>query len=231
MRTVREAPEVATTILGPGVDGASRFVELLAEHGVARGLIGPREVERLWDRHVLNSAVVAELVEHGSTVVDVGSGAGLPGIPLALARPDLRVVLVESMARRVQWLEEVAAALGLGNVEIVRARAEACGVGGADVVIARAVAPMAKLGGWCLPLLRLEGRLLAMKGASAAEEVERDRAELYRLGGGEPAIVACGSGLLDDPATVVVVPKVSTPSSSKKRTSARSRSTRRGRAS
>jgi 16S rRNA (guanine527-N7)-methyltransferase len=159
---------------------------------------------------VVNSAAVAELVPTDARLVDVGSGAGLPGIPLAIARPDLHVVLLEPMARRVDWLTEVVAALGL-DVEVVRGRAEELStrrsIGVFDVATARAVAPLAKLAGWCLPLVRPEGRLLAFKGASAAEEVARDADAVRRAGGVEQSVVACGANVLAVPTTVVLVRK------------------------
>jgi 16S rRNA (guanine527-N7)-methyltransferase len=162
----------------------------------------------VWDRHVLNCAVVAELLPDGARTVDIGSGAGLPGIPLALARPDLSLVLVEPLARRVDWLREVVEDLDL-PVTVERGRAEEPGVRarweGADVVTARAVAPLARLAGWALPLLRQGGTLLALKGASADAEVARDAVAVRRLGGGEPRVVRCGTGLVDPPSTVVVV--------------------------
>ncbi|HEV2778505.1 MAG TPA: 16S rRNA (guanine(527)-N(7))-methyltransferase RsmG [Actinophytocola sp.] len=201
-------PPAAEALFGADLPRAVAYAELLAEHGIERGLIGPREVERLWDRHLLNSAVIGERVPHTARVVDLGSGAGLPGIPLAIARPDLAITLLESMARRVEWLEHVARVLELG-VAVVRGRAEEPAIkrriGGADVVIARAVAPLAKLCEWSLPLLRPGGVLIAMKGASAAEELARDRQAVTRAGGGEPRIESCGVGVLDDPATVVIV--------------------------
>lgn len=202
-------PAGADRIFGDRLPLAVRFVELLAEHGVVRGLIGPREVERLWDRHVLNSAVISELLPRDLRVVDVGSGAGLPGIPLAIARPDLDLVLLEPMARRVAWLEEVVDRLGLESVSVVRGRAEEGPVrrrlAGADVVTARAVAPMGRLAQWSLPLLHPGGVLLALKGAGAAEEVERDAAAVAAAGGVRTAIVTCGANLVDPPTTVVVV--------------------------
>jgi 16S rRNA (guanine527-N7)-methyltransferase len=171
-------------------------------------LIGPREVDRIWDRHVLNSAVIGEQIPEGASVVDVGSGAGLPGVPLAIARPDLAVTLLEPMARRIAWLTEVVDELGL-PIEVVRGRAEEAPIrqrlGGADVVTARAVAPLAKLAGWCLPLLRIGGKLVALKGASAAEEITRDAGEVERLGGGRPSVAACGGDVLAIPTTVVVM--------------------------
>lgn len=204
----RGAPAVAAEVFGSGLDGACRYAELLAEHGVQRGLIGPREVDRLWDRHLLNSAVISEQIDHGARVLDIGSGAGLPGIPLALARPDLDVVLVDPMARRVRWLGEVIHILDL-PVTLVRGRAETREVreslSGADVVTARAVAPLGRLVDWCLPLLRPGGSLVAMKGESAAEELDRDREEVARAGGGNARIGQCGTAVLDVPTTVIVV--------------------------
>ncbi len=198
---------------------ARRYAELLATDGVVRGLIGPREAPRLWDRHLLNSAAVAEIIPDGSSVTDVGSGAGLPGIPLALARPDLRVVLVDSLARRTTFLTEVVAALDLGDrVSVVRGRAEelAGRVPAADVVTARAVAPLDRLTAWCLPLARLGGRLLALKGDTAAEEVAAHRAAVARRGGGTPVIRVCGAGLLDAPTTVVEIAYARLPAASRR---------------
>jgi 16S rRNA (guanine527-N7)-methyltransferase len=198
-------------VFGDRLPLARRFAEHLASTGVERGLLGPREAPRVWDRHVLNCAVVAELVPDGARVVDVGSGAGLPGIPLSLARPDLQIVLVEPLARRVEWLREVIADLGLELV-VERGRAEETVVRqrwkGADVVTARAVAPLSRLAAWSLPLLRTGGRLLAVKGASAPAEIERDAATVRRLGGGQPRIERCGVGVVDPPSTVVVVERL-----------------------
>jgi 16S rRNA (guanine527-N7)-methyltransferase len=180
---------------------AERYAAWLAGEGVVRGLLGPREAARVWDRHLLNSAAVAELLAPGETVVDVGSGAGLPGIPLALARPDLAVTLLEPLARRAAFLDEVVADLGLGpRVTVVRGRAEDHVRTGAayDVAVARAVAPLDKLAGWCLPLLRPGGRLLALKGERAEAEV----AQAPRWRG---RVVRVGAGLVDPPATVVLI--------------------------
>ncbi|MCP2332977.1 16S rRNA (guanine(527)-N(7))-methyltransferase RsmG [Actinoalloteichus caeruleus] len=203
-----EEPPAAADLFGDHLPRARRLVDLLVEHGERRGLVGPRELGRLWSRHVLNSAAVQELVPVGSRLIDVGSGAGLPGLPLAIARPDIRMTLLEPMARRVAWLEEAVEVLGL-DVAVVRGRAEERQVrselGGADVVTARAVAPLAKLGTWCLPLLRPGGQLLALKGASAEEEVERDAAALSRAGGSRAHVVRCGAESLAEPTTVVVV--------------------------
>ena len=186
---------------------ARRYVDLLATSGVERGLIGPGEVPRLWERHVLNCAVVAELVPPDATLIDVGSGAGLPGIPLALARPDLRVTLLEPLLRRTTWLEEILADLELPNVTVLRDRAEAAQTAGvrADVVTARAVAPLDRLAGWCLPLVRPGGVMLALKGATALEEMTGADTELRRWGGVSAELTICGSGVLPEPTTVVVV--------------------------
>lgn len=209
--TLRPPPAAAGVLFGDRLDRAGRYVELLADTGVAHGLIGPRERERIWERHVLNCAVLTELIEPNARVLDLGSGAGLPGIPLALARPDLEVVLLEPLARRVDWLRATVRELEL-PVTVVRGRAEEREVRrewrGADVVTARAVAPLAKLAGWALPLLRTGGRLLAMKGESASDEVTRDRAAVRGFGGSVPRVVQCGGTHVDPPATVVVIERL-----------------------
>jgi len=195
-------PAEAGSVFGPAVDAAAEYAQLLATEGTVRGLIGPREVPRLWERHLLNSAAIASLVPVGARVVDVGSGAGLPGIPLALARPDLTVTLLEPLARRVAFLTECVHRLGLERVTVVRGRAEEGPIrrqlGGADVVTARAVAPLDKLAGWCLPLLRPGGLLLAMKGSTAAAEL----AATGPLPGAADALLTQAG---DPPATVIVV--------------------------
>jgi 16S rRNA (guanine527-N7)-methyltransferase len=195
-------PAEAGSVFGPAVDAAAEYARLLATEGTVRGMIGPREVPRLWERHLLNSAAIASLVSVGARVVDVGSGAGLPGIPLALARPDLTVTLLEPLARRVAFLTECVRRLGLERVTVVRGRAEEGPIrrqlGGADVVTARAVAPLDKLAGWCLPLLRPGGLLLAMKGSTAAAEL----AATGPLPGAADALVTQAG---DPPATVIVV--------------------------
>jgi 16S rRNA (guanine527-N7)-methyltransferase len=207
-RTAPAPPEIAAQVFGDNLRGAVLFAEMLAQHGVARGLIGPREIDRLWQRHLLNSAVIAELLPRNSRVVDVGSGAGLPGIPLALGRPDLDITLLEPMARRVSWLDEVVERLGL-RVSVLRGRAEEVEVRqrlrDCDAVTARAVAPIGRLADWCLPLLRPGGRLLALKGASAEEELARDAELVARAGGHRRRIVTCGADVVDVPATVVLV--------------------------
>jgi 16S rRNA (guanine527-N7)-methyltransferase len=206
-RPSHEDAGAATALFGERLPLAIEYARRLATDGVVRGLIGPREADRLWDRHLLNCAAVADLIPSGAGVTDVGSGAGLPGIVLAVARPDLTVVLIEPMARRTAFLAEVVSDLGLDRVSVVRARAEdAAGtVSPADVVTARAVASLDRLAGWCLPLTRVGGRLLALKGATAADEVAAHRAAVVQLGGGEPVIRSCGVGMLAAPTTVVEV--------------------------
>jgi 16S rRNA (guanine527-N7)-methyltransferase len=186
-------------------DGLVHYAELLAGDGVVRGLIGPREVARLWSRHLANCAVLEELVPPDSRVADVGSGAGLPGLPLALVRPDLAVVLLEPLLRRSTFLAEAVSALGLGDrVEVRRGRAEEVRLD-VDVVTARAVAPLDRLAGWTLPLARVGGTLLALKGEGALEEVAASAAALERVGGGRAEVLVCGEGLVDPPTTVVRV--------------------------
>jgi 16S rRNA (guanine527-N7)-methyltransferase len=172
-------PEVLKAVFGRRADVAEQYVALLATIGVERGLIGPREAPRLWERHVFNSVAVADLVPPVATVVDVGSGAGLPGIPLAVRRPDLRVTLLEPLLRRSVFLTEVVDALGLGGqVTVVRGRAEEHR-STYDVVTSRAVAPLPRLVEWCLPLTAPGGAILALKGRSAEDEV-RDASEDLR---------------------------------------------------
>jgi 16S rRNA (guanine527-N7)-methyltransferase len=203
---------IAAQVFGERLELARSYAELLITDGVVRGLIGPREAPRIWERHLINCAVIAEMIPKGASVVDVGSGAGLPGIVLAVARPDLIVTLVEPLARRTAFLSEAVAALGLeSTVQVVRGRAEDVVDGppaGADVVTARAVAALDRLAGWCLPLAHVGGRLLALKGASAADEVTEHRAAVARLGGSEPVVHTCGEGLIDPPTTVVEIVKV-----------------------
>jgi len=196
----------ARSVFGDRLPLAEQYAHLLATDGVVRGLIGPREAPRLWDRHLLNCAVIADLIGRGSSVVDVGSGAGLPGIVLAIARPDLEITLVEPLARRCDFLVEAVEALALDDrVEVVRARAEEYVGPPADVVTARAVAPLDRLAGWCLPLARAGGRLLALKGSSAAEEIAEHQTAVSRLGGGAAVVRLCGAGLVDPPTTVVEI--------------------------
>jgi len=207
-----QPPESAAGVFGTLLPVAAEYVARLASDGVTRGLIGPREVPRLWERHMLNSAAVAEAVPQGARVVDVGSGAGLPGIPLGLARPDLELTLVEPMARRVEFLEEVARELAVPaglRWRVVRGRAEersvATAVGTIDVVTARAVAPLPRLVGWCRGLMRPGAQLVALVGASALAELPSLVPELEAAGMRDVHSRAVGAGLGDAATTVVVM--------------------------
>jgi 16S rRNA (guanine527-N7)-methyltransferase len=201
-----EIPAAAEAVFGDAFPGAVRYAELLSGPGVERGIVGPAEAERIWDRHLLNCAAIARLVPARGSVVDVGSGAGLPGIVLALLLPSARVTLVESLARRVSFLEECVADLGLANVEVVRGRAEElAGQLAADVVTARAVAPLEKLAGFCLGLLKPGGRVLAIKGASAEAELGRARPALTRLGVTDARVMTVTGADGAATATVVVL--------------------------
>jgi 16S rRNA (guanine527-N7)-methyltransferase len=206
--SVPPAPEAARAVFGDALPQAERYVARLASDGVTRGLIGPREVARLWERHVLNSAAVAEAVPHGVRVVDVGSGAGLPGIPLGLARPDLELSLVEPMARRVEFLEQAVADLG-APWRVVRGRAEdrsvAAAVGRVDVVTARAVAALPRLVSWCRGLLRPGAQLVAMVGARAVAELPALVPELEAAGMRNIHPRAVGAALGNAATTVVVM--------------------------
>jgi 16S rRNA (guanine527-N7)-methyltransferase len=199
-------PASALDVFGERLPLAVAFAQRLATDGVLRGLIGPREVARLWERHLLNCAVITELVPPDARVVDVGSGAGLPGLAMACRRGDLKVDLVESLARRVAFLREVVSVLGVDEtVRVVHGRAEdrkvRATVGETEWVTARAVAPLERLVKWCVPLLRRGGTLLAIKGERAGAEVGR----LRRAPGVDVSIVRCGVGTLDTPVTVVAV--------------------------
>lgn len=199
-------------LFGNNAAGAYAYHDLLATDGSQRGFIGPREVPRLWQRHILNCAVINELFPRGARVVDVGSGAGLPGIPLALARPDLNIILLEPLLKRSTFLHEVTEKLGLRNVTVVRGRAEDKGVrreiGHRDIVTSRAVAPLGKLALWSLPLVHRGGLMVSLKGESVAEELTRDKKLIKKAGGGKASILHVGAGLLEEPATVIRIPRV-----------------------
>jgi 16S rRNA (guanine527-N7)-methyltransferase len=191
----------------------SAFADLLADAGVTRGLIGPREVPRLWERHLLNCAVVADpaagLVPTGATIGDVGSGAGLPGLVWAIARPDTTVVLIEPLLRRSTFLSEAVDQLGLADRVLVwRGRAEEAaqqaGFQPLDVVTARAVAPLERLIGWTVPLLAVGGRLVALKGSSAAQELADGSAVAAAAGLVDLEVREVGSGVVDPPTTVII---------------------------
>lgn len=173
------------------------YADLLASDGVVRGLIGPREAPRLWDRHLLNCAVLGEAIPDAATVCDIGSGAGLPGLVLAISRPDLEVTLVEPLLRRTTFLDEVVAALELPNVEVVRGRADDLhGERTFDVVTSRAVAPLERLLQWSMPLVAAQGALVAMKGSTVAEEIEAARPVLTRWRCAEPEVLTLGEETL-----------------------------------
>jgi 16S rRNA (guanine527-N7)-methyltransferase len=194
---------VAVVLTGEAETRLREYAQILATTGIEWGLLGPKEADRVWERHVCNSLSVAPLILQGAAVCDVGSGAGLPGIPLAIARPDLRLVLLEPLLRRTRFLEQTVAELGLAErVQVVRARAEAHKEV-YDAVVARAVAPLARLVWWCAPLLGEDGQLLAFKGEGVDAEVSAAGPALTRLGlesqtltldvpdGGQATVVRC----------------------------------------
>ncbi len=184
------APDVVRALFpSDRVPLVERYAELLATDGVVRGLIGPREGARLWERHLVNCALLATALPRDARVADIGSGAGLPGLVVGLARPDVRVTLVEPLLRRTTFLDEVVTELGLDNVVVRRDRADALhGQETFDVVTARAVAPLERLLGWCMPLVAPTGSLVAMKGSSAADEIYGARSVLAKLGCAVPTI-------------------------------------------
>jgi 16S rRNA (guanine527-N7)-methyltransferase len=203
---VPEPPDVAREVFGERLPLVGRYVRHLATTGLEWGLLGPREVPRLWERHVLNCAVLTELVPGSSAVVDIGSGAGLPGIAMALRRSDLDVTLVEPLLRRVDWLTMVVDDLGLDNVTVRRARAEELvGEVAVPYATARAVASLDRLCRWALPLLSPGGELLAIKGRSAAEEITRTATAVRKAGGRSAEVVQLADGLPGGPVTVVRV--------------------------
>lgn len=214
---VPATPPEAAEVFGARLHLAQRYVELLADTGITHGLIGPREAPRLWSRHVLNSAVVAPAFDPDATVADLGSGAGLPGIPLAIARPDLQVTLVEPLQRRVTWLGQTLdelATLGLDNVTVLRARAEQLAPGPATAptqpppppfrhVTARAVARTAALARMSVALLELGGSIHALKGSRAATELEEDAEQVRDLGFVQAQVREYGEGIVDPPTVLV----------------------------
>lgn len=205
--TTPSVPEAARGVFASDRLGlAVRYTELLSTEGVLRGLIGPREAPRLWDRHVLNSAVLAEVIPEGSTVCDIGTGAGLPGLVVAIARPDVQMTLVEPLLRRTTFLDEVVSELGLNHVTVVRGRAEDLhGTATFDVVTSRAVAPLERLLGWSMPLVAPTGALVAMKGQSIRDEIASASAVLHTWRCGVPEVLEVGTGVVEPPTTVVRV--------------------------
>ncbi|MEE1621503.1 16S rRNA (guanine(527)-N(7))-methyltransferase RsmG [Zafaria sp. Z1313] len=196
--------DAAQAVFGDRLALAERYVGHLATSGMERGLLGPREVPRLWGRHVLNCAVVSSLIPRDAAVADVGSGAGLPGLTFAIARPDLAITLIEPLERRCIWLGEVVEDLGLDNVRILRGRAEqVVDEVDADVATARAVSALSNLAGLTIPLLHGSGQVLAIKGRSAAEEVEKAAKVIKRLGGRGTEVLTVGGDVLEESTTVV----------------------------
>ena len=203
MKHFEVEPEAAEAIFGPQIKLARAYAHKLAQDSDELGLLGPRELDKIWSRHILNSAVVAELVGPRELVADVGSGAGLPGIPMAIAAPGTDFVLIEPMDRRASWLQEVVDELGLENVEVVRARAEEVEGGQFEVVTARAVAALDKLLRLCVPLLKPGGRVIALKGSKAPEEILDAKKLQKKLKIESFEIVVCGEKFLAEPTSVV----------------------------
>ena len=203
MKHFEAEPESAKAIFGSQIEKARAFAQKLANDSDELGLLGPRELDKLWSRHILNSAVVAETVKPRDTVADVGSGAGLPGIPMALAQPEANFVLIEPMERRSNWMLEVIEELGLTNVQVRRARAEEVKDQKFEVVTARAVAALDKLLRLCVPLLKPGGSLIALKGSKAIEEIEVAKRLQKKLGIASFEIQICGEKFLAEPTSVV----------------------------
>jgi 16S rRNA (guanine527-N7)-methyltransferase len=199
---------VARRVFADGLPVAEAYAALLATDATIRGLIGPREVPRIWERHLLNCALVTDLVTESASVCDIGSGAGLPGLVMAIRRPDLSVTLVEPLLRRTSFLDEAVDRLALSNVEVVRARAETLhGQRSFDVVTSRAVAPLDRLSVWSLPLVRAGGAFLAMKGSSVQAELDSAAKAISAGHGIVDGIHELGADVVDPPVRVVRVVK------------------------
>lgn len=211
-RTPSARPDLSTWRTDPAItQGLADYAQILGTTGVERGLIGPREADRLWERHILNCAVVVDAVPRGTQVLDIGAGAGLPGLVWALARPDITVICLEPLLRRATFLSETVQKLGLADrVEVMRGRAEdvaksfglAC-----PVTTARAVAPLERLAGWALPLTAAGGELLALKGSSAESEITAAAGAIRAAGGDDVRVEEFGSGIVDPPTRVVRIRK------------------------
>ena len=191
--------------LGAGFSKLVQYAEILVKDAVRLGIIGPREVDRIWDRHILNCAALTELIPDGQSIIDIGSGAGLPGIVLAILNPNSAVTLIEPMQRRTEFLTQTKTELGLSNVEILRGRAEGQKVS-AQNVTSRAVAPLNKLLSWSWPLVEKGGKVLAIKGEKATEELAEVKNELVSLKSSTAIIKTCGLAL-DLSVTVVEITK------------------------
>lgn len=210
-------------VLGDALPALEKFHVKLLEEGEPRGLIGPRDVSIVWERHILNSAAIVPFIREVlpenvtvASIADIGSGGGFPGLVVAACMPDCRMTLVEPMERRVEWLHECIALMGLNNVDVVRARAEEIiammkhrrtKIRPFDVVTCRAVAPMTKLAGWTLPLLKSHGHLVALKGRSAQAEVDKAASTIQRLGGMRATVEEAPVGRDLEPTHVVIVEK------------------------
>ena len=201
---IKPVPETAKAVFGANYDKAVQYAELLSRDSEKLGLLGPRELDKLWSRHILNSAVVSEYIESGMKVADIGSGAGLPGLPVAIAKPDCQVTLVEPMERRSDWLKQVVSELKLDNVRVFRVRGEDLDPQ-FDVVMARAVAALPKLIRFAIPGVLPGGRLLALKGVKAEEEIEEAKklAKKFKLDSFE--VVYAGGDKLEEPTKLVEV--------------------------
>lgn len=205
MDDLEKEPAYAAELFGDQIELARGFAQRLAQDSETFGLLGPRELPRIWSRHVINSGLLAELVPDGSKVVDVGSGAGLPGIPMAIAQPMAQFTLVEPMERRANWLNQVVQDLGITNVRVLRARAEDVVETDFDLATARAVAALDKLLKMLTPLIKdsREKTVIAMKGSKAQEEIAEAAKRIAQLGYSQPEIITLGLNKAPETATVV----------------------------
>lgn len=201
-----QPPRLAAEIFGDRLPMARRYANLLVSTGIEHGLVGPREAPKVWDRHIVNCAIMESLLPHRARVIDVGSGAGLPGIALAIARPDVHITLLEPLARRTTWLENAVADIGLPHVSVRRGRAEdMAGLIQAPFITARAVAKLSRLVGWAWPLTPIGGRLLALKGQSAEDELAGAVSVMAPFGIHSASVISLGEDLLSSPVRVIQV--------------------------